>query len=36
MLDTKTSLQDVETILQDMLARLKDTEELEEKAVKSS
>ena len=36
MLDTKTSLQDAETILQDTLARLKETEELEEKVAKSS
>lgn len=33
-MDTKTSLQDAETIIQETLARLKETEELEEKSVK--
>ena len=35
MLDTKASLQDVETILQETLARLKETEEMEGEAAKS-
>ena len=35
MLDTKTSLQDAETILQETLARLKETEEMEGEVAKS-
>ena len=35
MLDTKSSLQDAETILQETLARLKETEEMEGEVAKS-
>lgn len=36
LIDSNTTLQEAETVLQEMMAKLKETEELEEKATKSS